>query len=113
MKRIVTILAAVTLAATLAVAASAQTFDLGPYGPNGIDRREWRQSRRIHDGVRDRDLTRGEARRLWAGQRRIHRMERRRWNDGRLGMRDRYRLHQALDRQSRRIDRMRHNGRFI
>jgi len=113
MKRIVTILAAITLAATLAGTASAQTFDNGPHGPNGIDRREWRQSRRIHDGVRDRDLTRGEARRLWAGQRRIHRMETRRWHDGRLSMRDRFHMHRALNHQSRRIYRLRHNGRSL
>lgn len=113
MKRFITILGAVTLAATLAGAASAQTFDRGPSGPNCIDRREWRQSQRIHQGVRRGDLTRPEARRLWAGQMRIHRMERRGWRDGRLTNRERFRMERTLDRQNRRIFRLRHNGRSV
>jgi hypothetical protein len=104
MKRIGLLLAATALAVSLAGVASAH-----PY--NGIDRREANQRMRIRQGVRHGDLTWREARRLRAGQRRIHRVERRRWADGRLSLRERARLHRMLDRQSHRIYRLRHNGR--
>ncbi len=78
-----------------------------------VDRREARQHLRIREGVRSGQLTRGEAQRLRAGQRHVHRMERRMKSDGFMTLRERARLERAQDRQSRRIMRMKHNGRFI
>jgi hypothetical protein len=79
----------------------------------GIDRREARQHLRIHRGYENGQLTRGERMRLNAGQMRVRGMERRMKADGRLDIRERVRLHRALDRQSRRIYRLKHNGRSI
>jgi len=75
-----------------------------------IDRREARQQVRIHAGVRSGSLTRGEAVRLRAGQRHVHRMEWRAKADGRLTARERFRIARAQNHQSRRIYRFKHNG---
>ncbi len=105
MHRIVTALAALMLVSTLAGVASAH-----PYSPR-IDRREARQHARIRAGWHQGDLTRAEARRLRVGQRHVHRMERRFKADGHLSMRERARIQRVQNHQSRRIWRMRHNGR--
>ena len=107
MKRITSTIIAALALLTFAGVASAH--------PNSgrADVREHRQHVRIADGVRRGDLTRSETRRLRRGQMRVHRMERRMQADGRLGMRERIRLERIQDRQSRRIYRMRHNGRSI
>jgi hypothetical protein len=107
MKRLMTALFAAALVATLAGAASAQ-----PYG-NQVDRRQVRQQMRIHQGVRQGDLTRREAARLHAGGRHIRRMEMRSRADGRMSPREYRRLDRSLDRRSARIYRLRHNGRSI
>jgi hypothetical protein len=78
------------------------------YG-QGIDRREWRQHGRIHEGVRSGELTRRETRRLRGDQRRIHRMEWRARSDGRMTQRERARIGHVQTRESRRIWRMKHN----
>ena len=75
-----------------------------------IDAREARQHARIHAGVRSGSLTRGEAVRLRAGQRHVHRMEWRAKADGRLTARERFRIARAQNHQSRRIYRFKHNG---
>jgi hypothetical protein len=76
-----------------------------------IDRREARQHARIHAGVRSGSLTRGEAVRLRAGQRHIHRMEWRAKADGRVTVRERARINAAQNHENRAIWRLKHNGR--
>ena len=49
--------------------------------------------------------------RLNAGQRHIHRMERRAKSDGRMTARERYRITRAQNHQSRRVHRLKHNRR--
>ena len=107
MKRITMIVMAVALAVSIAGVASAQP------GTRRLDRREWRQQERIHRGVVSGQLTPREARHLRMGQRHIRRMELRARADGRIGPRERVRLHRALDRQDARIWRLKHNGRAI
>jgi len=78
------------------------------------DPTDWRQARqeqRIDRGARSGELTRGEQRRLQTRERRIERMDRRAWADGRFTARERFRMNRAFDRQSRRIWRYRHNRR--
>ena len=75
------------------------------------NRREAMQRHRIAQGVRSGELRRGETRRLMRGERRIHRMEFRAKRDGYVSGRERMRMHRALDRQSARIWRLKHNGR--
>jgi hypothetical protein len=97
----------------LALAAVA-AFQVHPVDARPLDHAKWREVRqeaRIHQGVRHGDLTRGEAMRLQAGERHIARLDRRAWADGRLGPRERFRVNRALDRQSARIWRLRHNRR--
>ncbi len=96
---------AVALLAALAVPAHAGT------ATPRVHRREARQQARIAQGVRSGELTRGETRRLERGERRIHRMERRAKSDGVVTPRERRHMNRALDHQSRRIWRARHNAR--
>ena len=103
MKRTLTLLLAVVALAAMASMASAD--------PARVERRECRQHERIHAGVMNGQLTRPEAARLRAGQRHVDRMERRADRDGQVSMRERTRLERAQDRQSRRIYRLKHNGR--
>jgi hypothetical protein len=107
MKRFTMIVLAAAIAVSLAGVASAQP------GCRGVDRREWRQHVRIHRGVASGQLTPREARQLRMGQRHVRRMELRCRADGRIGPRERFRLHRALDRQGVRIRRLEHNGRSI
>ena len=107
MKRTMMVFMAV---ATLALAAG--TAFAHPVGAR-IDRRQARQHARIEQGCRRGDLTRAERRHLRAGQRNVRRMEWRAEADGRLDPRERWRIHRALDRQSRAIYRLRHNGRTV
>ena len=79
--------------------------------PPRVERREARQERRIEQGERSGQLTRGETRRLDRGQRHVARMERRMGRDGRYTPRERARLNHAQNVQSRRIWRMKHNRR--
>jgi hypothetical protein len=78
-----------------------------------VDRREARQQARIGQGVRSGRLTPGETIRLERGQRRVDRAERVAKADGRVSPRERARLNRMQDRQSRRIYRLKHNGREL
>jgi hypothetical protein len=102
-KRILLVVAAVALASLGAEIASA--------GTPRIDRREVRQHVRIHQGVRSGQLTRVEAARLRAGQRHVHRMERRAKADGCVTFRERARITRAQNHESRVIYRLKHNPR--
>ena len=104
MKRITMIIMAVALMVSIAGVAAARTC------PRHPARRAVRQELRIRQGVRAGQLTRRETHRLRHGQRHIRRMELRTRADGRVGPRERVRLHRALDRQNARIWRLRHNG---
>ena len=105
MKRTAMMLLLASVMAGFAAIASANT------DTPRIDRREWRQHVRIHQGVRSGELTRGEAMRLRAGERHIGRMEYRAKADGRMTPRERVRINRAESRESRAIWRMKHNGR--
>jgi hypothetical protein len=107
MKRITMTIMAIAIVVSVAGVASAQP------GAQRIDRREWRQHERIQRGVASGQLTPREARHLKLGQRHIRNMELRARAEGRVGPCERVRLHRALDRQSGRIYRLKHNGRAI
>ena len=74
-----------------------------------VDRRQARQWDRIQNGIDSGELSRGEARRLMRGQRRIERMENRFERDGYISPRERRKLERALNRNSKRIKRAKHN----
>jgi len=103
MKKISLILLAGVLASLVSSAALA--------GTPRIDRREAWQRARIAEGRRSGELTRRETARLNAGQRRVHRMERRAGADGFVTRGERRRIERAQDRQSRAIYRLKHNQR--
>lgn len=103
MKKIGVILLAGVLASLISSAAIA--------GTPRMDRREALQRARIADGRRCGELTRGELARLNAGQRHVHRMERRAGADGVITRAERRRIERAQDRESRTIHRLKHNGR--
>lgn len=107
MKRLLTLILTTALAVSLAGVAGAQERGSRPEG------REWRQHARIDRGAMRGQLTRGETLRLRLRERRIQRMEWRMRRDHMTTMRERVRVHRALDRQSARIWRLRHNARSI
>jgi hypothetical protein len=100
-----------TVIAMLALVLVALSAGFASAATPRIDRREVRQHARIHQGVRSGELTRHEARRLRAGQRHVHRMERRAKADGVVGPRERARMTRAQNHQSRAIYRLKHNAR--
>jgi len=75
-----------------------------------IDQRQANQEQRIEQGIRSGQLTAGEATRLERGQARIVRMERRALADGRMDPRERRRIMQAQEVQSRHIYREKHDN---
>ena len=80
--------------------------------PRGINAREHHQIGRIKDGVKDRELTRGELNRLRADEAAIRAEERvyRRSGDG-LNRWERLDLQRDLNQTSRQIYRAKHNRR--
>ncbi len=112
MKRISLVLLAGILASLVggAAFAGAPAAD-SEAGIRRIDRREAGQHARIAQGRRSGDLTRGELTRLRAGQRRVHRMERRAQADGFVTGTERGRIERVQERESRAIYRLKHNDR--
>ena len=107
MKRTIAMMATAALIAVFASVASAQT------ATPRVDRREARQHARIAQGVHSGQLTPREAHHLRAGQRHVHRMERRAKADGTVTPRERRRLGHAQNHQSHAIHRLEHNRRSI
>jgi hypothetical protein len=101
MKKFSLCIAALTLA--FATSGFAQTNT-----PN-IDKREANQQKRIEQGVKSGALTQGEAARLEAGQAKVEKMEGKARADGKVTRQERKRIHQAQDKESRRIHKLKHN----
>lgn len=76
-----------------------------------IDRREYRQSRRIRRGIRSGSLNRRETARLARQQARIRAHERRAKADGVVTRRERARIQRQENRANRNIYRQKHNRR--
>jgi hypothetical protein len=106
MKRTTRILLTALAVATLGAAVASAD----PPAP-GAERRHTRQHERIVRGVRSGQLTRQELRQLRRGQARLRRTELRMKADRRVREHERARLHRRLDRESRHIWRLKHNGR--
>ena len=78
-------------------------------GTPRLDAREHNQRQRIVQGVRSGELTRPEARRMVAGERRLHAHERYAKSDGVVTAGERARLERNADRMSARIYRQKHD----
>ena len=76
----------------------------------GVNGRQYREQRRIREGIRSGELTRREAGRLEFEQARIRAYERYARRDGCISPRERARLDRGLDRASRDIYRQKHDG---
>lgn len=74
-----------------------------------IDQRQKEQQQRIDQGVKSGQLNKKEAARLEKGQARIQKMENKAAADGKITARERARIEKAQDRESRRIERERHD----
>jgi hypothetical protein len=75
----------------------------------GINARQWKQNKRIDQGVNSGELTRKETKKLRAEQKVIKFEERVFKSDGHLGFWERKRLHRDLNRASRDIYRQKHD----
>lgn len=97
-----------------AASASAQTPSTTPdEKPATVNQRLENQHDRIQAGIKDDQLTKGEATHLRADDAAIHAQERvyRNANDGKLTQGERRQLNRELNRSSRQIYRDRHNNR--
>ena len=65
-----------------------------------VKNRQVKQQKRIHQGVRSGELTKGEAIRLEKQQKHIQKSKRRAWSDGKLTPKERVRLEHRQDRAS-------------
>ncbi|NIQ37879.1 MAG: hypothetical protein GTN81_04725 [Proteobacteria bacterium] len=74
-----------------------------------VGKRQIRQQKRIHQGIRSGELTRGETRVLQREQRHIQRAKRFSRSDGTVTPQERLRLERAQDRASIHIYRAKHN----
>ncbi|MGH8135571.1 MAG: hypothetical protein ACRER4_04415 [Steroidobacteraceae bacterium] len=79
-------------------------------GTPRLDAHEHNQRQRIAQGVRSGELTRPEVRRLFAGERRLHRHERYAKSDGVVTAGERARLERNAARMSARIYRQKHDA---
>jgi len=102
MKRVVSIMVSIMFVLALGITVSAQQTP-------SVDRREHRQQRRIHQGVRSGSLNRREAARLESQQARTRRLEAKAKSDGRVTRRERARLQHRENRTSRHIYRQKHD----
>ena len=102
MQRIVSTLLSITFVLALGITVSAQQTP-------GVDRREHRQQRRIHQGVKSGSLSRREAARMERQQARTRRLEAKAKADGKVTRRERARLQHRENRTSRRIYRQKHD----
>jgi hypothetical protein len=72
--------------------------------------REQRQQQRIKSGVKSKELTVGEAKRLRKGQKHIDKMQRKfKADDGVVDAKEKARLEHAQDKQSAKIYKLKHN----
>jgi len=83
----------------------------GRFG-DSIDRRQAYQRHEIDEAFRRGQLTRREAQRLWAEQRRIEHEERHYEADGHLSRNERADLNDDLNRASRHLYNERHDGQY-
>ena len=78
----------------------------------GINDKEKRVRHRIHTGVQDGSLTKGETKHLLREQKRIeHKEQRFRHNDGQLGPRERIELNRDIHRSQHHVRRAKNNNR--
>lgn len=103
MKKLIA-LGALLATCTLSVPAMAER------GGERAEARQDRQQHRIERGMRSGDLNRHGARKLWRGQDRIDRVQRRARADGRVTRHEVKRIHREIKRQDQRIYRERNNA---
>jgi hypothetical protein len=76
-----------------------------------LEQRQIWQQKRIWQGIKNGQLTRYEARHLLHEQRKIQRLKKSAWRDGRLNRRERIQLVFWLDKADRHIFQLKHNSR--
>src|SRR5476651_113226 len=76
-----------------------------------VDQEQYQQQQQIQHGIRDGQLTQGEAARLEQGEQNINRMQARAEADGHVSPWERQRIDQAVNRENREISRDTHNDR--
>lgn len=99
------ILALLISISSIALAQSTQQKDRTP----GIDERQDVQKERIKQGVKSGELTKPEARKLVAEQKKIGRAEARAKSDGTVTKKERAKLHHELNKANRDIARQKHD----
>ena len=109
MKKTSSILIAVVISLLAGLSAMAQTTP-GIHTPH-INKQQHEQQKRIRQGVRSGELTRGETRRLEKDEREIRQEERAAKADGTVTAEERREINKDLNKTNRQIYRAKHNNR--
>ena len=99
-----------TLIAAVLCAAALPALAQGTSSTPRIDQRQANQERRIEQGEKSGQLTPREAARLRKGQAHIQTMENKAVADGKVTPKEREKIEQAQNRQSRKIHREKHDA---
>jgi len=78
-------------------------------GGKTMHKSDRRQRRRIAQGTKSGELTKGEVKSLVNGQKKIHKAERRAMEDGKLTNREKARIRKMKEKESQKIYRKKHN----
>ena len=109
MKKTSSILIAVVISLFVGLSALAQPAP-GTHTPH-INKRQHEQQKRIRQGVRSGELTRGETKRIEKDEREIRQEERAAKADGTVTAEERKEINKDLNKTNRRIYRAKHNNR--
>ncbi len=93
-----------------AVLGTAFSMTVLAQGTPQMEKRDANQQKRIEQGVKSGELTRREAARLKAGERKIDRMETRAAADGTVTAKEKARINRAQNAESRAIHRQKHDA---
>ena len=97
---------------TLAPSISFANGDGSCKGEYNIECRKKRQRKRIRHGIKNEEITRGEAKLLGKDQREVNQAIREGFaDDGKLDREERFDVHQELNQRRRHIKRAKHNKR--
>lgn len=98
---------AMVVALALGTACSASVL---AQGTPQMEKRDANQQKRIEQGVKSGELTKREAARLKAGEKKIDRMEARAAKDGTVTAKEKARINRAQNAESRAIYRQKHDA---
>ncbi len=100
-----------TFLVVMLVGATAPVFAQTGTATPKVTKRQMVQQKRIRQGVKSGELTKGEAAKLEKGEKKIQAEKKAMKADGKVTPQERAKLHRDLNKESRAIKRLKHNKR--